>query len=78
MGAGGDRLRSGGPPLQEINHRRRTALKKYIITLTAVESQALRDFIAASKQHLFKLAVIPGGTMDQASQTPHYAATAYI
>ncbi|AGA28532.1 hypothetical protein [Singulisphaera acidiphila] len=53
-------------------------MKKYIITLTAVESQALRDFIAASKQHLFKLAVIPGGTMDQASQTPHYAATAYI
>jgi transposase len=49
-------LRSGGPPFLGIDHRRRTALKRYIVTLTAEERQDLHDLIAAGKAAARKLA----------------------
>ena len=49
-------MRSGGPSSLEIDHRRRTALKRYIVTLTAEERQSLQDLIAAGKAAAQKLA----------------------
>jgi transposase len=48
-------LRSSGASFLEIDHLRRSALKRYIVTLTAEERQALGDLIAAGKAAAQKL-----------------------